>query len=77
MKVVEDILKVIKEIIENDDINLNQSLKEIGCNSITFVKLVVQIEEIYNIEFDDDVLMVDKFSSVDSLVKYIVQKIEN
>jgi len=75
MKVAEDILKVIKEIIKNDDIYLDQNIKEVGFDSLTFVKFVVQIEELYDIEFDDDMLMMDKFLTIASIVEYVDGKI--
>lgn len=71
----EEIIKVIKEITKNDEITLNQNVKDVGFDSITFVKIAVKIEEVYDIEFDDDMLIPDKFSTITSIVEYVVEKI--
>jgi len=75
MKVEEEILKIAKDITKNDDIYLDQNMKDVGFDSLTFIKFVVQIEEICNIEFDDDMLMMDKFSTIASIVDYVNEKI--
>ncbi|WP_151736031.1 acyl carrier protein [Paenibacillus tengchongensis] len=44
-------------------------------NSITFVRLVVGIEEYFNIEFDDDALDFSKFPTLNTLSEYIEKKL--
>lgn len=66
MEVVAKVL--IKEIYE---INSEITLDELGLNSITFVKIVVELEDQFDIEFDDDRLVMSKFKSLKEISEYI------
>jgi acyl carrier protein len=79
-KVVETrLIKVFKENCEDTDlvdkIGLNDSLVELGLNSVEFIKLIVIIEKEFEFEFDDDRLDYNKFSTLRDLVEYIESRI--
>jgi Phosphopantetheine attachment site. len=63
--------KCILTIVESDknDVNTLQSL-----DSLSFIKLVVELEQIFEIEFDDEMLSVDNFQTIDELSNYILNK---
>lgn len=42
-------------------------------DSITFVQIIVDIEEQFNIEFDDEALLVSNYKTVDDLIKYTMR----
>ena len=67
--------EIIKEIISSpelvDNIGPYDELTSIGINSISFVKIMVAIEQEYGIEVDDDDLDINKFKNLDGLVNYI------
>ena len=52
-------------------------LKNIGINSITFIKIVVSIETEFGIEFEDEDLDYNKFPNIKSLVNYVEDKTHN
>ena len=52
------------------------TLKELGMTSLSFVKIVVAIEEEFDIEFDDNDFEMDKFTFVDDLISYIFKAME-
>lgn len=54
---------------------INQEIKDIGINSITFVKIIVTIENKFNIEFDFDMLSINQFSTLASLIVYVRSKL--
>jgi acyl carrier protein len=58
----------------NESLDDNTPLKLLGMNSISFIKTVLTLEEIFQIEFADEELDLDKFSTIGSLLRYIDDK---
>lgn len=75
----EKIMEVTKRILEVDEIEVlkSDSLAELGLNSITFVKIVVEIEKELDIEFDDDYLDFEKYSTVNEFCRYVDSLVKN
>lgn len=78
--------------IENKIIELISSKIDCGCkinlcsespfdelhlNSIAFIQIVVEIENAFQIEFDDDHLSTEFFNSIKDLVNYVDEKNNN
>ncbi|MGE5632414.1 MAG: phosphopantetheine-binding protein [Caulobacteraceae bacterium] len=71
----------VKEIllsnIETDDkadiirIDDNTDLSQIGISSIDYIKVLVEIEDEFGIEFNDDALNGEYFKTLGELVKYV------
>mgnify|MGYP001151800033 CR=1 FL=1 len=68
---------VIVSIYEIKKIEVNKDSKfdEIGLDSIEFVQLIVNIEDKFNIEFNEEELNVDMYKNVNDLVKVIEEHI--
>lgn len=62
----------IDKILKDEHCNL---VEKLGFDSLLIVQLIVEIEELFNIEFDMDSLDVDKFKYIDKLVQEIDNKI--
>lgn len=58
-----------------DNIRLDDSLAILGINSVDFIKLIVLIENEFEIEFDDTHLEYTKFGKFEDFIKYIESKI--
>ena len=58
------------EIIEYADL-----INDLGMDSITFISMVVEIEAYFNMEVPDDYLLMEKFKTVDDIVKIIEEGI--
>lgn len=54
-----------------DEIKLGNELAQYGVNSISFIRAVVVFEKKFNIEFDDENLDFNKFSTFGDLISYI------
>lgn len=75
--------EIIDEIINFLPINLGNhnnsfmytDLSSLGLDSISFINIIVMIEDKYNITFEDDKLLFNSYSSLDSLAEYIVKKL--
>jgi acyl carrier protein len=71
-KIIADNLEgeeTLEQLKENDD------LTELEINSILFIKIIIGIENQFNIEFDDEALDYSKFVSMESLVHYVQEKL--
>lgn len=79
IKIRQNISKILKDTVESNSINtnINDGIEFSGLfvNSITFVMLILNIEDEYEIEFDDDDLDINKYHSLDDLAEYIYTKV--
>ena len=68
----EKVLSIISKFVDMDD-NFDFNLIE----SIMFVKMILELEETFHIEFEDEMLSAFKFSTVDSFIDYVISKLIN
>lgn len=69
---VREIVKNVLELEIADDILLSDTLLEsVGMNSISFIKLIVEIEKQFNIEFPDDKLLIKEVGTIKKLCDVI------
>ena len=73
----ETLLILAKELIENvtEPITMDENLKNIGFNSLIFVKLVVSIEDTFQFTFDDEMLDYNRFKTLRDISDYIQARI--
>lgn len=78
MFVEEQVRKIIAQSLEvNETVLAEKELIYIGLNSLTFIKIIVGLEENFEIEFDDNDLNYELFSTVDDIIKYVRGKLNN
>ncbi|MDD2261847.1 MAG: AMP-binding protein [Clostridia bacterium] len=58
-----------------DNVSLNMDFNSIGLDSITFIKIIITIEDEFGFEFDDEMLLITKFPTVKSMVEYVESKV--
>mgnify|MGYP001401524314 CR=1 FL=1 len=56
---------------ETQEIDMGTKIDDIGLSSISFIKMIVDIEEEFNIEFDDESLEFSKFDIIQDFIDYI------
>ena len=61
--------------LEENAIVLDVSLSKLGVSSIYYIKMVVGMEDLFNIEFDDEFLDYEKFETLSEILEYIKKKI--
>ncbi|WP_158081644.1 acyl carrier protein [Paenibacillus selenitireducens] len=71
----EQLLRQIESVVKDKNITIESEILGI-LDSVTFIKIIVEIEKTYGIEFDDDKLLLSEFPSIGSLINYVVSKIE-
>jgi len=77
-EIFEQVKKIIAENLEIDgqDIQLEHMLSMYIKDSINFIKVVVGIETVFDVEFTDKDLETDNFTDVESLVSHVLSKLE-
>ncbi|SET05122.1 phosphopantetheine-binding protein [[Clostridium] polysaccharolyticum] len=75
MKLFDEIVEMIAQVSETPDcaklLKQNEQLSVAAVNSISFINLVLLIEDKYEIEFDDEHLDFKDFDTVTSLCEYV------
>lgn len=62
---------VDKDVLEYTDL-----LDDLGMDSITFISIIVEIEDVFEITVPDDLLLMESFRNVNSIIQ-IVQDAKN
>ena len=70
------IMEIIKVNTEcSNEIFENLLLCDLEITSIDFVKIVIEIETEFNIEFEDEKLQFSEFSTIQSLIDYVEKRV--
>lgn len=78
-KISEGLINFINEELElgNDmEIKEDTEFVEIGVDSIAIMTILVYLEETYDIEVSEEVLIEDKFKCIGDVAKYISSRLE-
>lgn len=75
-KLIEIVISVLN-LYGDRHIDPSTKISELPLDSLSFVLLVTKIEEAFNFEFDDNMLMVTNFPTIQSLMDYIIQKTDS
>ena len=71
------ILSFIQGCVKDQAIELQpSSVLEGLIDSITFVKMIVALEEEFNFEFEDNMLSLSKIVKVEDMVNYVESRLE-
>ena len=71
-----EIIKLIFEIGElSDNIGLDTAFDEIELDSIEFITIIVEVETNYEIEFDEENMLINNYRSIGDFVEYVKKKI--
>jgi acyl carrier protein len=65
------IIKHIDIALNIDKISSDQYLADIGVNSINFIRMIIEIEQEYDIQFDIDKLGIESFEQVGNFIAYV------
>lgn len=66
------IIKLIKnKVLIDEKVNLNTKFTDLSLDSLSFIELLLEIEEMYKIEFNDSSLYIDNYKTVNDLINKI------
>ena len=61
--------------VETDTIRMEQTLDELEVDSIVFIRLVVQCETALSMQFEDEMLLISRFPTVQVFVDYVIGRL--
>lgn len=70
-----DYIKVTEKSISTEE--WDKALSDIGIDSLEFVELIVEIEDRYGFEFEDEMFFKDAFKSLNNICEYILLMISS
>lgn len=74
--VADIILKMVQERLETEKgVDLDTKLEEVGVDSLMYVELLVEIEEQFGMEFEDDKVSYKELATVRDIVEYVEERI--
>lgn len=80
MPIEKKIIKILAENFSEDtnieQIGLDDDLKTLGINSITFIKVIVLIESEFGVVFEDENLDFNKFPNLRSIIGYLSKRLD-
>lgn len=77
-----EIKRVIEENLDDElyvptsEIDINENLFLVGVDSLNVIKIVLGLEDVYGIEFDDSELTIDNLQSIASIEKIVINKLK-
>lgn len=72
------IFEIIKLNLQKEgfsNISTNTKLLDIMVDSITFIQTIISLEETFNFEFDDEMLLIQSFQTIKSIIEYVEIKV--
>lgn len=71
---VEKVIEILNANIENAEISedkLDEDLSELGMDSITFIKIIVSVEEEFECEIPDSKLLIGEMNTANKIVQVL------
>lgn len=78
MNMKNEILSIFQEaLVDHEQIEVNSStpLENMNFSSLEFIGIIVQVEELFNIEFEDTMLLPEAYRNIDDFIQYVSQRI--
>lgn len=72
MNIKEQVLEGLKKVVNGKEVSLDSNLKELGLDSLDVVDMLMDLEEKFGIEFENDEMMA--FNVVSDIVTAIENK---
>lgn len=69
-------IEYIGEVTEIKPTQLDENLVELGVDSITFIRIIVELEELFEIEIPDEKLLITEISTIRKMVEVVTATID-
>ena len=70
----ENLKLIIRKFLDNEsikDIEDDQDLKEIGLDSLTFINIILNLEDLYKIEIPEEKLIIENLNTINKIYEII------
>ena len=76
LEMSDKIISIIKEFCALDeDITIDTHISDLSLDSLSFISIIVEIENLYNIEFDIETLDIKTWNTVGDIIEYVMRNI--
>ena len=78
-KIESEVIEIINSLIDLNIVEneiIDTDLVNLGFDSITFIKFILEVEEKFKIEFEDEMLRISSFSSIREMIRYIELEVD-
>lgn len=69
---IEDIRDIIEKVTK-EEVVIKDDKEILDIDSLSFIKIVVEIEEVYNIEIPDECLVISQMNSIEKIVNILMK----
>lgn len=78
--ILDKVLKVLNANLENTEITseqIDEDLSALGMDSITFIRVIVVLEEAFDIEIPDEYLLLTEMNTISKMTNVISAVLDN
>lgn len=80
MNMIDHVKQVIGKhvdiVVDIEKMSDEVRLDEVGVNSINFIRMIIELETYYDIQFDVDMLGVNNFEIIGNFVNYVTKLVD-
>lgn len=80
-EITEQLIGIYRNYIQDEQVAGNilpeTKLEALSISSVDYIKIIIDIENDFNFEFDDEDLAPGKFQTINSMIDYIEEKINH
>jgi acyl carrier protein len=71
-QVKEGVYAAMRSVLSTEEVPPSATLADLGMNSLSFIRMVVELERTCKMRFDDEDIDYARFHDVDDVVRYVV-----
>ena len=79
-QILKYLIELFEEYTDSDipekKVTIASSIKEMEMDSVDLIKIILSIEEEFDIEFNDEELLLESIHSIEDMADFIVEKIK-
>ena len=76
LEMSDKIISIIKEFCAlKEDITIDTQISDLSLDSLSFISIIVEIENLYNIEFDIETLDIKTWNTVGDIIEYVMRNV--
>lgn len=76
LEMSDKIISIIKEFCAlKEDITIDIQISDLSLDSLSFISIIVEIENLYNIEFDIETLDIKTWNTVGDIIEYVMRNV--
>ena len=76
LEMSDKIISIIKEFCAlNEDITIDTYISDLSLDSLSFISIIVEIENTFNIEFDIETLDIKTWNTVGDIIEYVMRNV--